>query len=218
MPIHTPGLPGNIPPADVLWARWALLAAIDATTEAEASTYRTGMWVDHDGLHYEDGGCTWWAMSRVGEGRFVLYGEDESSGVKWHKPPIDMLAGGPDWLPFDELRERIGAYELGCVYWFEDGVWARAPYPEDLRDDGLSCGMSLFIEREQVLDELSSRLLESAGRLGAEGILSDAETRSLTPDRLVDVLRPETPGDEPPDRPAIVRVLLLAGIAVPTAQ
>ncbi|KAF0842585.1 hypothetical protein [Nocardia caishijiensis] len=111
--------------AHLLWARWALSAAIDATTEAEASTYRTGMWVDHDGLHYEDGGCTWWAMLRVGEGRFVLYGEDESSGVKWHKPQIDMLAGGPDWLPFDELRERAAGYELGCVYWFEDGAWAR---------------------------------------------------------------------------------------------
>ncbi len=43
----------------------------------------------------------------MGEGRFVLYGEDESSGVKWHGTPIDVLAGGPDWLPYDELRDRI---------------------------------------------------------------------------------------------------------------
>ncbi|MEU4599900.1 hypothetical protein [Nocardia sp. NPDC023988] len=48
--------------------------------------------------------------------------------------------------------------------------------------------MSLFIERNQVLDQLSVNLVESAGTLDAESILSDAEAWCLNPDRLVDLL------------------------------
>ncbi|MER7466921.1 hypothetical protein [Streptomyces sp. NPDC097981] len=47
----------------------------------------------------------------MGQGRFVLYGEDESSGVKWHEPTADMLAQGPDWLPYDTLRGRVEGWE-----------------------------------------------------------------------------------------------------------
>jgi hypothetical protein len=216
MTVHRPGLPQDLPPAEELWARWALLAAVGATTEEEErrSGYRTGCWIDRQGLHRDDAGCTWWIMSRLGEGRFVLYGEDESSDVKWHEPPIDMLAGGPDWVPHEELRDRLEGYELGCVYWSED-VWGRAPYPDDLDDDGLDCGMSGYIERSEVVGELASYLGETADGPSADSLLADAEAYRLDVPLLLERLRPVSPDDEPLDLPAVARALALAGLAGP---
>lgn len=36
-----------------------------------------------------------------GAGRYVLFGEDESSDCTWHEPPADMLAGAPAWRQRD---------------------------------------------------------------------------------------------------------------------
>lgn len=146
----------------------------------------------------------------MGEGRFVLYGEDESSGVKWHKPSIDMLAGGPDWLPYEELRDRLQGYELGCVYWYENGAWARAPYPEDLSDDGLDCGMSDFVDRSQVLGELSCHLDDTLAGPNADSLLAAAEEHRLEPELLLERLLPLDPDREPRDLPAVARALALA--------
>jgi hypothetical protein len=82
MTINRPGLPGDLPSAEVLWARWALIAVLEATTEREQEGHhRTGTWVDGEGLHLDDAGCTWWGFAPRGEGRYVLFGEDESSGM-----------------------------------------------------------------------------------------------------------------------------------------
>ncbi|MFI8461350.1 hypothetical protein [Kitasatospora sp. NPDC085464] len=223
MTVHRPGLPQDLPPAEELWARWALLAALGATTEDEERPprHRTGRWIDDEGLHWDDCGCTWWVMSKGGDGRFVLYGEDEASGVKWHEPAIDVLAGGPDWLPYEELRDRIEAYEIGCVYWYENGTWARAPYPDDLDDDGLDCGMSSFIDRGEVLAELTANLDRTVGGASAESLLADAEAYRLEPQKLLDRLVRTDCHDDSSDRssdgdssdgPAIVRALARAGL------
>ncbi|MFF0214992.1 hypothetical protein [Streptomyces vinaceus] len=210
MTIHRPGRPGDLPAAELLWARWAFVAVLEATTAAEGrGTHRTGHWIDRGGLHLDDCGSTWWTLARTGQGRFVLYGEDESSGVKWHKPAIDMLAQAPDWLPYEKLRALLEGWELGCVYWYENGVWARAPYPEGLRDDGLDCGMGRFVERGEVLG-----LLADHGPAARE-LLADAEAYRLRPEAL-DALVAGT-GDEDRDEawdlPAMHRALGLAGLA-----
>ncbi|MFF8837270.1 hypothetical protein [Streptomyces sp. NPDC015130] len=217
MTIHRPGLPEDLPTGEALWARWALLAAVGATTEDEQrrSGYRTGVWIDSEGLHHDDSGCTWWTMSRMGEGRFVLYGEDESSGVKWHEPPIDMLAGGPEWLPYEELHDRLEGNELGCVYWYENGTWARAPYPADLRDDGLDCGMSDFVDRERAVGDLSDRIDRTAEGPSADALLAAAEAHRLDPAVLLERLRPIGPDGDPLDGPAVARALALAGLTAP---
>ncbi|MFJ6718331.1 hypothetical protein [Streptomyces sp. NPDC091259] len=151
MTLHRPGRPGDLPPPELLWARWALVAVLEANTEAEGrGVHRTGHWLSGTALQLDDAGCTWWTLSRRGEGRYVLYGEDESSAVKWHEPAVDMLAGAPDRLPYEKLRDLLQGWELGCVYWYENGTWARAPYPEGLSDDGLDCGMSRFVDRAEV--------------------------------------------------------------------
>ncbi|WP_329620171.1 hypothetical protein OG357_06180 [Streptomyces sp. NBC_01255] len=217
MTIHRPGLPEDLPAGEALWARWALLASLGATTKEESrpSGYRTGRWIDDEGLHYDDAGCTWWTMSRMGEGRFVLYGEDEASGVKWHEPPIDMLAGGPDWLPYDELHDRLKGYELGCVYWYENGSWARAPYPDDLGDDGLDCGMSDFVDRGRTLSELSDHIDGTVDGPSADTLLAEAEAHRLEPGLLLERLRPTDPDGDPRDLPAVARALTLAGLTAP---
>ncbi|MFJ5135924.1 hypothetical protein [Streptomyces sp. NPDC088707] len=219
MAIDRPGRPEDLPAAEVLWARWALAAVLEATAEAEArGGRRSGTWIDGQGLHLDDRGCTWWTFQQVGEGRYLLYGEDESSAVKWHEPPIDMLAQGPDWLPYDRLRRLLEGWELGCVYWYENGAWARAPYPDELDDDGLDCGMSRFAVREEALrDLIASERGLPRGR--ADGLLAAAEARSLTSAQVREVLDAAAAGDEyvPADREAMLRSLELAALTAPVS-
>ncbi|MEU5806381.1 hypothetical protein [Streptomyces sp. NPDC047718] len=211
MTMHRPGRPADLPPADVLWARWALAAVLTARTEDEdRGIHRTGTWVDGSGLHLDDCGCTWWTMRDLGGGRYVLYGEDESSQVKWHQPAVDMLAGGPDWLPYETLRDLLEGWELGCVYWYENGAWARAPYPETLGDDGLDCGISRFVAREELCRELSLSADDAAGLIAAaEGYRLGA--------RALEELASRAP-DDAPDLAAMLRALDLAGLAGPVEE
>lgn len=209
MTIQRPGLPEDLPAPEVLWTRWALVAVVQATTETEEKAgYRTGTWIDDEGLHLDDSGCTWWTFSHLGHDRYVLYGEDESSGCKWHEPPVNMLAGGPDWLPYEELRDRLAGNELGCVYWYENGVWARAPYPEGLDDDGLDCGISRFVERDK-----AHRLLDEYvgyGRPGRAVLMEHAEGRRLTPELLQEHV--SSLEGTAPDLTAMTRALRRAGL------
>ncbi|MFF7736386.1 hypothetical protein [Streptomyces sp. NPDC007984] len=169
--------------------------------------------MDDEGLHLDDAGCTWWGLAPRGEGRYVLFGEDESSGVKWHRPPVDMLAGAPDWLPHEQLKELVSGYELGCVYWYEDGAWARAPYPGTLRDDGLDCGMSRFTDRADLLRTLADEDHAATSAQDAQALLAHAERRRLTPELLLSLTA--GPGGRQQDRPAMTRALERAGLYRP---
>ncbi|MFG2137614.1 hypothetical protein [Streptomyces sp. NPDC048650] len=188
MSLHRPGLPEELPDPELLWARWAAIAVVTAQDPAERGRYPTGCWLDGGGLHFDDCGCTWWTLVRAGDGRAVLYGEDESSDVKWHKPPIDMLAGAPDWLPHKTLRDLLEGYELGCVYWYENGAWARAPYPASLADDGLDCGMARFATLEDAAAELAGYLDGEVDDQSAAELLAHAEQHTLTRE-LLDAFR-----------------------------
>ncbi|GHH76286.1 hypothetical protein GCM10018793_21580 [Streptomyces sulfonofaciens] len=211
---HRPGLPEDLPAPATLWARWALLAVLTAREEDEdLGIHRTGNWITEDTLHLDDCGTTRWWLTRSGEDRWVLYGEDEASRVKWHKPAIDMLAGAPDWLPYEDLRDLIEGYELGCVYWWENGAWARAPYPDTLDDDGLDCGMSRFSDQRGVFNEMISwELLDGTFDEAAAGpLLADAEQYRLTPERLEELVTATPERDW--DLPAMLRALRRTGLS-----
>ncbi|MFJ8210689.1 hypothetical protein [Streptomyces sp. NPDC096033] len=216
MEIERPGRPEHLPAAELLWARWALAAVLEAGEEGERTprVHRTGTWIDEEGLHLDDCGCTWWTLAPMGRGRYVLYGEDESSAVKWHEPTIDMLAQAPDWLPFQRLRGLLEGWELGCVYWYEDGAWARAPYPDGLADDGLDCGMSRFAVREKALD-LLVYADRGVPRERAQGLLAAAEAHRLSAREIEAVLADCADDYTAADREAVLRALERSGLSGP---
>ncbi|MFI9050982.1 NUDIX hydrolase [Streptomyces sp. NPDC053427] len=123
------------PPPEVLWTHGAALAAWAAERPLPLHNYR----VDDVGLHSEDIGNGWWSLLRVEGGRAVLYGIDNDYSESIAQvPPVDLLAGGPSWLPWDRLATLTDRGEtFGFLYWWADGAWGRAPFPHSVREDGL---------------------------------------------------------------------------------
>ncbi|MFI6006104.1 hypothetical protein ACIA98_37975 [Streptomyces sp. NPDC051366] len=158
MKINRPGRPEDLPEASVLWARWAAFAVATWNAEEEKERFRSGYWLgdsDSDGdLHYDDGACSRWVFIRAEGGRAVLFGQDDSSKVARYEPPIDLLAAAPGWVHRELRRDLLEQGRIECVYWFEDGSWHRAPYPDDLHDDGLDCGIGHLTSRDHAVGEI----------------------------------------------------------------
>ncbi|WP_150261059.1 hypothetical protein [Streptomyces venezuelae] len=191
MKTHRPGRPEDLPEAGVLWARWAALAAATWNADEEKERFRYGYWLGVDGvedggseLRYDDGACSRWALIRAGAGRAVLFGQDDSSKVARHEPPIDLLAGAPLWVRGERLRDFLEQGRAECVYWFEDGRWHRVPYPDDLGDDGLDCGIGHLTSRESAVEALCALFEfdeDCAGAVEAcERFLEHAERDTVT--------------------------------------
>ncbi|WP_327265977.1 hypothetical protein OG444_35560 [Streptomyces sp. NBC_01232] len=172
MKIHRPGRPEDLPDAGLLWARWAAFAVATWNAEEEKERFRNGYWLGnsdsggdsggHRGsgndLRYDDGACSRWVLLRADGGRAVLFGQDDSSRVARHEPPIDLLAGAPGWVRQELLLELLERGRAECVYWFEDGSWQRAAYPDDLPDDGLDCGIGHLASRDRAVDAMCALL------------------------------------------------------------
>lgn len=180
--LHKPGRPEDLPDAELLWKRWAgvAIATFDRDEQDESSQHRAGHWIDEEGLHWDDRGSTWWVMKCFGDCRAILLGEDESSKVKFHEIPIDLLAGAPDWVPRNYVRDLIDSAMVGCVYWFDEGAWHRAPYPDDLADDGLDSGISALTTRADAVEKITDWLMFGAHDVGITDLcdqLVDASER-----------------------------------------
>ncbi|MEU6294038.1 hypothetical protein [Streptomyces erythrochromogenes] len=132
--MHTPSRPEDLDHPDELWARAAIMAMVDA-----ACSTRTEFALDGDGLWcHSTGGDGWWRLSVFDEGRAVFCGQDpDGSHTHVGGEQIDFLAGGPDWLPWELLRDDAAGNMFGFVYWWEDGAWHRIPYPQEVREEGL---------------------------------------------------------------------------------
>ncbi|MCM9076593.1 hypothetical protein OG304_35790 [Streptomyces sp. NBC_00160] len=193
METHRPGRPEDLPDAGVLWARWAAFAVATWNAEEENERFRYGYWLgdgDHD-LRYDDGACSRWALLRGDGGRAVLFGQDDSSTVARYEPPIDLLAGAPGWVRHARLDELLDQGRVECVYWFEGGSWHRAPYPGDLHDDGLDCGIGHLTSRERAvgaicalfeLDDDCEGAVEACGRFiehAERGTVTEEAVRSF---------------------------------------
>ncbi|MEU6315932.1 hypothetical protein [Streptomyces sp. NPDC047014] len=132
--MHTPSRPEDLDHPDLLWTRAATMAMVDG-----AASRRTEFALDEDGLWcHSTGAGGWWRLTVLDGGRAVFCGQDPD-GSRTHigGRQIDFLAGGPDWLPWDLLREDADGNLFGFVYWWEDGAWHRIPYPAELDEDGL---------------------------------------------------------------------------------
>lgn len=132
--MHTPSRPEDLEHPELLWARAVTMALVDA-----ACSSRTEFSLDDEGLWcHSTGAGAWWRLTVLDGGRAVFCGQDpDGSHTHLGGEQIDFLAGGPDWLPWDLLRDDAAGNLLGFVYWWEDGAWQRIPYPDELSEDGL---------------------------------------------------------------------------------
>ncbi|WP_405491917.1 hypothetical protein [Nocardia sp. NBC_00511] len=226
--IHRPGRPSDLPDAWVLWSRWAALALAGYDREAERrGAGRTGIWLNETGVHLDDCGSTWWTLAWLGQGRAVLFGEDDASEVRWYnyeseRPAIDMLAGAPDWLPRADLAELDDM--LGCVYWWDNAAWRRAPYPDDLADDGLECGISRFLDRDDLVHDMAADLEADDGHFAevlalCDRLVDHAERGTLTAAVLTEFVSATICLGSPPfaedDLPGMVAMANRAGLDTP---
>ncbi|MFE6307079.1 hypothetical protein [Nocardiopsis sp. NPDC057823] len=198
--MHRPSLPEDLLPADRLWARAVLLHLFDADITFDGSEVSCP-----DG----GGGSWWWSLGRRPGGRAFFWGQDaDGSHGHLRDDPVDFLAGGPEWLPWDELRHEAAGMTIGYLYWWQDGAWARAPYPDDLEDDGLAMSVPWAgggpegvlaqtpvegRETEEAvlafLDRLERGTADEAAVRALAGALRGGDDPALDPDRALASLR-----------------------------
>ncbi|MFE6687897.1 hypothetical protein ACFVFQ_15630 [Streptomyces sp. NPDC057743] len=154
--MHRPSVPGDLDDPGQVWARAATLAVVAAAMD-DGDEYTVGP----QGLHcWNGGGAYWWRLRVYEDGRALLCGHDaDGSYTHTGDRRIDFLAGGPAWLPWEQLRAEADGNLLGFVYWYEDGGWARAPYPAALPDDGLAMAMSWAAPGGAAVEEITERLV-----------------------------------------------------------
>jgi hypothetical protein len=170
-------------PAD-LWQRWAALA-----TALTAVGFDDVWMVGERGARHDDHGGNWATLALIDGGRAVLYGYDhEYSATVDAEPPVDVLAGAPDWIPWDELTPFAADDQLGYVYWHDGTAWGCAPYDEE---DGLAQTAGAVLERAATLTELYDFVVQwgerepvsdtDAGRIRAacEALLDAAERQAV---------------------------------------
>ncbi|MGW6919233.1 hypothetical protein ACWGB8_36275 [Kitasatospora sp. NPDC054939] len=132
--IHTPSLPEDLQTPERLWARAVTMAVVEL-----AATGRTEYALDEDGFWcHSTGADGWWRLSRFDGGRAVFCGQDpDFSHTHLLDEPLDFLAGGPEWLPWELLKDDADGNLFGFLYWWQDGAWQRVDYPADVENDGL---------------------------------------------------------------------------------
>ncbi len=145
----------DLPAPGLLWTRWATLAAT-----LTGLGYADVWYVDDHGAHHDDHGGSWARLALVDGARAVLFGYDrDHSATASADPPIDLLTGAPDWLPWDDLTRLAEADELGFVVWHEQGRWSRTRY-RDAVGDGLVQTVGAVLSTENTLLELSEIVTE----------------------------------------------------------
>ncbi|MGW6461906.1 hypothetical protein ACWF94_39260 [Streptomyces sp. NPDC055078] len=130
---NEPAVPPQLGRPERMWQRAVVLVLI-AVTRTARPVFRLG---DRElTCSHSNGG---WTLALMPDGKAVFYGQDVdcSDTTYYGDKPVDLLVNAPGWLPYDRLRELNDGYELGYLYWWQDGRWARAPYPAYVEDDGL---------------------------------------------------------------------------------
>ncbi|BCJ55820.1 hypothetical protein Asp14428_72950 [Actinoplanes sp. NBRC 14428] len=203
----------DLPAPVLLWQRWATLAAA-LTPLGHEDVWSVGA----TGAHHDDGGGNWSHLALVEDGRAVLYGYDhEYSDTTYAEPALDLLAGAPDWLPWDDLARLAADDQLGYVLWYEgDGPWQRVAYPDDL-DDGLRQTAGPVLGEGAVRQELEEFVFQWGRHTVDTPEERDAVRSAAT--RLLGGFTAEALGDllgrltgVPVDLPAGVAVAATAGL------
>jgi hypothetical protein len=140
----------DLPAPGLLWTRWATLAA------AMSGIGFADVWyVDERGAHHDDHGGSWARLALIDGARAVLFGYDrDHSSTTEADPPLDLLTGAPDWLPWDDLVALAEAARLGFVVWHAEGRWSRVRYRGGI-GDGLADTVGAVLSNENTLRELA---------------------------------------------------------------
>lgn len=214
--VHRPSIPQDLDHPDELWAR-AITPALLRVAGLDGDNYRLG----EDGLYCDNaGGSYWWRLRVYPDGRAVFCGQDaDASHGHLRVDPVDFLSGGPGWLPWERLRSEAKGDELGYLYWCEAGQWGRAPYPDDLEDDGLAVSASWAGHGRAGVEELKTQLLCTADDV--DGVLRTfvgrARTRSVNESAvraLVSSVRPIGPFTLAPEK--AIAFAIRAGVMMNT--
>ncbi|MGP3689795.1 hypothetical protein ACTVZO_34735 [Streptomyces sp. IBSNAI002] len=207
--MHQPSRPEDLDRPELLWARAVTLAVLDA-----ACADRTEYAIDDDGVWcHSTGADGWWRLTVLDGARAVLCGQDpDGSHTHVGDRQIDFLAGGPDWLPWDLLREDAEGNLLGFVYWWQDGAWHRIPYPDELSEDGLDGAapwagshrefLELAVDSRDVPYERRRTLAEAV-----EGFVAAARERAADAAAVAALLAPARGVEGPEPRPAVALAL-----------
>ena len=181
---------------DQLRVRWGLLAATYASIGVPDVFSLTG-----EGAFLDDHGGNWAAFSFAGGRRSVFFGYDhEYSQTTDADPPIDLLDGGPPWLPWARLGELAGQGELGWCYWHDGENWQRnAAAAVSGVPDGREAAAAAVLSDERASQELAAAVTTWAPRGaqvggaqagGAAAALLDAAYRcAVDADALRNLLR-----------------------------
>lgn len=203
----------DLPDPEDLWAELCALAMLSVGTVDFGATVRD------DGVRSDDVGNGWYGMSWVGGGRAVLYGYDvDYSQTRRQVPPIDLLAGGPAWLPWEWLATMMRQEEIiQFVYWWDGSTWARTPYPDGMQDGGDD-----LIGRDHQVEDAFLRWEDGSeeARDAFENLIRSARARAVDATVVEALLRCLDPGgfeltpSEPFDAEAMLAVAERAGLLV----
>lgn len=174
----------DLPAPGLLWTRWATLSATCAAVG------RAGLWsIDDRGAGHDHHDGSWARLALLDGRRAVLYGHDhEHTETTRTDPPLDLLTGAPDWLPWDTLSPLAEDDRLGFVIWHESGRWSRVRYR-----DGLADGMTDLIGSLLTGESTVQALSRFGPRSAAEQLLTAAVRIRVTDWHFAALLPGEAP-------------------------
>jgi hypothetical protein len=179
----------DLPAPGLLWTRWATIAA------ALTGIGFADVWfVDDRGAHHNDHGGSWARLALLDGARAVLFGYDrDHSATAAADPPIDLLTGAPEWLPWDDLVALADTDHLGFVVWHAEGRWSRTRYREEI-GDGLVQTVGAVLSTENTLRELGEVITEW-GSHELRTAASRDEVREAAERLLASAVRGEVTGE-----------------------
>ncbi|WP_433826661.1 hypothetical protein ACQP2E_31805 [Actinoplanes sp. CA-015351] len=161
----------DLPAPGLLWTRWATLGA------ALTAIGHTTVWsIDDHGATFDDHDGGWARFALLDGRRAVLHGHHREHSAT--DPPIDLLTGAPDWLPWDELSPLAESDRLGFVIWHENGRWSRVRYRDGLQD-GMSELLAPLVTAESTIIALSA-MTPGGTREAGERLLNAGVRAELT--------------------------------------
>ncbi|MEW2353772.1 hypothetical protein [Spirillospora sp. NPDC029432] len=172
------------PDADGTWTELAARAVLSALVPGLGRYEPAGGGI----RSLDDAGNGWWGMTRIEGGRAVVYGHDvDYSRTRHQVLPIDLLAGGPAWLPWERLVELIREEQiLAFVHWWDGESWGRTAYPDGM-DDGFGDELRGYFQFHENFMEHAAD--ERAAQAAYDAVLAAARARTVDRDVLEALIR-----------------------------